>query len=155
MRITQAEADTLDDWFCPKCTDKSQLTPGLGQKRKNMQRTELFNGEVESRSVNDATVPEPVSQVDMSAPLAMSRIDHVEKQGSMNGVTMPLPSVLSYSSFVPSSYNYMAYPAQYADKYLQGHVGHVPVTTGSFMHLPSLPYYHNYPPQYSSYSNGM
>ncbi len=157
MKITQAEADTLADWYCPKCSDK-QTSPGAGQKRKNMQRTEPSDADTDAPSVNETPAPKPPQS---TVPVAAQppSIEHVTARdsvnvsapavtsaSSLNGIVLP---PLSYPSFAPSM---MPYPVQYADKYLQSHV---PVTTAPYPNLPSVPYYHNYPPQYSSYSNGL
>jgi hypothetical protein len=176
MNITQLEADVLDDWYCPKCGDKHQTSPGGGQKRKNMQRTEpsfesiSSAGENESRAACEETVSAPVlppTAIATQRPPSIAVIgqpnDHATANGSANGAAPTVPSAssqngvtlppLSYPSFAPSHVPYPmpANQVQYADKYLQSHV---PVTTGAlYTQLPPVPYY-NYPPQYSSY-NGL
>lgn len=160
MKVTQAEADALDDWYCPKCSDQHQTSPGSGQKRKNMQRTEPSEGEHDAHAVGVIDAPKVTEQLTAPATQQLPSVEHVTAKSSVNGTVPPavtsasivnsvtLPP-LSYPSFAPM----LSYPVQYADKYLQSQV---PVTTGAlYSHLPSVPYYHNYPPQYSSYNSGL
>lgn len=122
-----------------------------------MQRTEPSEGEHDAGVIDAPIVPE---QLTAPATQQLPSSDHVTAKSSVNGTVPPavtsasivnsvtLPP-LSYPSFAPV----LSYPVQYADKYLQSQV---PVTTGAlYSHLPSVPYYHNYPPQYSSYNNGV
>lgn len=174
MNITQTEADTLDDWYCRKCSGTQQTSPGAGQKRK---RTEPSSESVLSAAATESRTACAEAEREVSAPVLPPRAtlpppsavgqvrDHVPSIGSVNGATrVPLPTLPRLSphsaspmqngaalpplSHVPFA-SHVPYvpPVQYADKYLQSHA---PVV---YSQLPPVPYY-TYPPQYSAY-NGL